>query len=254
MRKFIAVILALCMLCGAAQAGFKEMPGGILTILPDSGENDSIVYEGTAYRAGFCGNATLCSAEFLGEALFEDENCDSWHFLKNDHFSILFRWEGTLNGRPAGTFFCSEDDWESALAYYNDIANWKYYISFGHGIYFGPDYQPEYRAVPAVHAEKFIRITDFSDEKAYDPFSLVPRSDLLHIPLPNPDEIPAVHFCRISKDGSMEISSRTFHYTDGRLLLLYRYDYGQGEDVELICTETPADLNDYFVKLLENSR
>ena len=252
MRKFIAVILTLCLLCGAAQAGFQEMFGGILAFLPDSDESDSIVYEGTVYRAGFCQNAALRSAEFLGEALFEDENCNSWHFLKNDRFSIIFRWEGTLNALPVGTFFCAEDDWESALAYYNDILNWSYHISFGRGIYFGEDYNPEYRAVPAIHAEKFIQITDFSDEKAYDPFGLIPRSDLIRIPLSNPDEIPAIHFCRISSDGAMEISSRTFHYIDNRLLLLYRYDYGQGEDVELICTETPPELNDYFVKLLEN--
>ena len=253
MRKFIAVVLVLSMLCGAAQAGFREMPGGILSFFFGKNEN-SIIYDGATYRAGFCGNASLRSDEFLGEALFEDENCDSWHFLKSDHFSILFRREGTLNGRPAGTFFCSEDDWESALAYYNDIANWKYYISIGQGIYFGTDYQPEYRAVPAVHAEKFIEITDFSEMNAYDPFSFETRDGLMRIQLTNPAEIPAIHFCRISRDGSMEISSRTFHYIDGRLLLAYRYDYGQGEDVELIYIETPSDLNDYFVKLLENCR
>ena len=123
MQKFIAVVLALCVLCCAAQAEFKLQPNGILTFFFEENE-DIITYGGITYRSNFCGNAALRSEEFLGETLFEDENYNSWHFLDNDRFSILFRREGMLNGLPAGTFLCAEDDWEAASAYYEDSANW----------------------------------------------------------------------------------------------------------------------------------
>ena len=253
MQKFIAVVLALCVLCCAAQAEFKLQPNGILTFFFEENE-DIITYGGTSYHSNFCGNAALRSDEFLGEALLEDENCNSWHFLENNRFSIMFRREGTLNGLPSGTFFCAEDDLEAARAYYGDSANWDYYISIGYGHPTGADFQPEYRPVPDADIQKFQEVESFSNKNAYNPFSSQNREDLSRMALPDPDQTPAVHFCRISSDGSMEISSRTFHYIDGRLLLLYRYDYGNEEYPELIYTETPAELNDYFVKLLENSR
>lgn len=226
---------------------FRESGNGILTLGPEM--PSTFAYEGITYRSGFCEGASLRSKDMLGEAFFEDEHCSTYHFLDNNSFSIVFRLDGMLDSRPFGTLYCAEADWEAARTRYAHPANWDYYCCFKDGI--GIDPEPDYCSLPDVDAEKFLELQAFSHEYTYDPFRLESRNDLVRMPLSDAVQYPIVHFSRISRDGFLETESRTFHFVDGRLLLLYQYDLGHGEHEDLLAVEIPAGLNEYFAPILE---
>lgn len=261
--KFIAAML-LCFLLGlnaafAAGGGisspfselmdfvFRESGSGILTLGPEM--PSTFTHEGVTYRSGFCEDAFLHSQDMLGEAFFEDENYNTYHFLENSNFSIVFRLDGMLNSRPFGELYCAEADWEAARAHYADPASWDYCCCFKKGIGIDPD--PDYRSLPDVDINKFLELEAFSHEYAYNPFSFESRNDFVRMPLSDALQHPIVYFSRISKDGFLEAESRTFHFVDGRLLLLYQYDLGYGEYEDLLAVEIPTGLNEYFAPILE---
>lgn len=260
----LATVMLLCVSLGlnvsfAAEGGisslfsglmdfvFRESGSGILTLGPEM--PSKFTYEGITYHSGFCEGASLRSEDILGKAFFEDENYNTYHFLDNSCFPIVFRLDGMLNSRPFGTLYCAEADWEAARAYYADPANWDYYCCFKEGIGIDPD--PDYCSFPDVDVEKFLELQAFSHENAYDPFSFESRNDFVRMPLFDAVQYPIVYFSRISRDGFLEVESRTFHFVNGRLLLLYQYDLGHGEYEELLAVEIPAGLNEYFAPFLE---
>ena len=255
----LAAILCLSSVCTLAEGGisslfsdlmdfvFRESGSGILTLEPDM--PSTFTHEGVTYRSGFCEGASLRSEDMLGEAFFEDENYNTYHFLDNSSFSIIFRLEGMLNFRPFGALYCAEEDWEAARAHYADPANWDYYCCYKDGI--GIDSEPDYRSIPNVDIDKFLELEAFSHEYAYDPLGSESRNDFVRMPLSDALQHPIVYFSRISRDGFLETESRTFHFVDGRLLLLYQYDLGHGEYEDLLAVEIPTGLNEYFSPILE---
>ena len=94
----------------------------------------------------------------------------------------------------------------------------------------------------------------FAEENTYDPFGKDMGDILPRIPKPAQDEAPELVFFRVSRDKcTVSYCGYTFHIIDGRLLLVYYYDFGHGEYEEIVYAEVPADLGGYFVNLLKNS-
>lgn len=240
--------IASSLLSGLLDLVFRESSSGILVLGPEA--PSEFTHDGITYQSEFCENAELRGEDVLSDVFLTDENHSSWHVVDNEHFSIIFCKDGMLNYRPYGTLYCAETDWEAAHAYYTDPANWEYYCCFNDGT--GIDPNPDYCLLPDVDAQKFLELQAFSQENAYDPFSPEHNDDLLRMPLPDPAQHPVVYFSRISRDGLLEISSHTFHFVDGKLLLLYQYDYGHGAYEDLLAIEVPDELNAYFAPMIKN--
>lgn len=269
MRRIIAAVLALLTLCGAA---FAEVSFDLHELF-GAGDDQKVIYEGTNYLSGFyeetCGFAPEMLAEhaefpsgaaeqhiwFIDfmekiERLAVEIDGKQYYRMDNGRFPMLFRLDSVSFGTLEGRLYCAEDRLEEARAYYADGANYDYYCRIGA---WSEEETPEYRYIPDMDAAKFEQLMAFAGENAYDPLGSDKGDTLARIPKPEEDA-PELVFYRESSDRCIvSHCGYSFHIIDGRLLLVYYYDFGHGEYEDIVFVEAPADLNDYFVKLLENS-
>ena len=274
MKRIIAAILALLVLCGCAFAELSLDLQGLLHALFSAGDVQKVVYEDTNYLSGFyddnCGFAPEMLAEydvfpsgasnqhswFVGfmekiESLAVEIDGKQYYRVDNGRFPMLFSLDSVSFGMLQGTLYCAEDRLEEARAYYADGANFDYYCRIGP---WTEDKNPEFRPIPDMDAAKFDQLMAFAEENEYDPFGSDKDDALPRIPKPAQDEAPELVFFRVSRDKcTVSYCGYTFHIIDGRLLFVYYYDFGHGEYEEIVYAEVPADLGDYFVKLLKNS-
>ena len=274
MKRIIAAMLALLVLCGCASAELSLDSQGLLHALFGTGDVQAVVYEGTSYLSGFygenCGFAPEMLVEydaypsgasdqhswFVGfmekiEGLAVEIDGRQYYRVDNGRFPMLFSLDSVSFGVLQGTLCCAEDHLEEARAYYADGANYDYYCRIGT---WTEEQNPESRPIPDMDAAKFEQLMAFAEENAYDPFGKDMGDTLPRIPMPAQDEAPELVFYRESRDNcTVSHCGYTFHIIDGRLLLVYYYDFGHGEYEEIVYAEVPADLGGYFVNLLKNS-
>jgi len=248
MKTFIAAA-ALFLACGPVQAAFQLDAEGIWHAL--FGKQDtvqSISYGGVDYISGFYDADCGFDSSILGESIQIGDR--ELYIADNGSFPMLFECSGSGAFTISGTLYCAQSQLEAARKYYADDANYDYYCQVGAQY---TDREPEFVQIPDMEPDQFCRLMEFAVENSYAP-SDGKNADLLHLPIPDRDQSPELTFYRVSKDKCL-VSYRgyTFHIIDGRLMLLYFYDFGHGEYEEMAAVEVPEEMREYFVNLLKNS-
>lgn len=202
----------------------------------------TVTIDGTKYRSGFYGNLYLNNITFKGDSI--KVGVDEFQHVNCDKFDLVHR---SIKGTK-GMLYCTESQWKKACAYYADGSNFVYYCNIG-GRYVDRD--TVIATIPNMDSKKFDALMDFAKKNSYDPFGSSKGVKTRRLPIPDRDKSPELIFYKESKDGLFISDKRyIFHVVDGKLLLLFYYDYGHGKYEEMVAVDIPDKLGQYFVKLL----
>ncbi len=216
-----------------------------LTLSACSSEPNKVIIDGITYRNGFYGDLWPDNISLKGDPIkvgnveFHHVDCEKFDWVHS-----------AIGDKTAGVLFCSESQWKEAYKYYADSDNFIYYCSIGDGYV---DRDPIIASIPDIDSEKFNELMAFSEKNRYDPFDSDKKVKTRHLPIPDRDEAPSFIFYRDSKDGFFtSYQGYKYHVVDGKLLLVYFYDYGFGEYEELVAVDVPDELGEYFIELYES--
>lgn len=204
----------------------------------------TVAIDGTTYRNGFYGDLWPDNITLKGEPIkvgvndFQRVNCERFDWV---HSAI-----GT---KTSGILYCKESQWEEAQEYYADCDNFVYYCSIGAKYV---DLDPVIITIPNIDSKKFDELMVYANKNSYNPFGSNKDVKIRRIPIPDRDKSPELVFYKESKDGFFtSFKGNIFHELDGKLLLLFYYDFGHGKKEEMVAVDVPDELGQYFVKLIE---
>jgi hypothetical protein len=228
--------------------GIKTQSGSL--VFPSlQGEISSIVIEGVTYRTGFYGDLYPVFGEVgdIGTETLQREIV--YEYVTHEFRRVDFEghdWVHSYIGEyTGGTVYCAESQWEQMRDYYADPANFEYYYSVS----------GEVVDIPEIDPQKFDQLVAFGNENNYKPFSQSSNEKVMQKArrMPESQFHEGVGFGKVSKDGYfLEMASQYF-VNDGKLLLLFRHDFGtyNGGIEEVIAVDVPDELGQYFIDLLE---
>ena len=213
-------------------------------LAPDGPE--SIRIDNKTYKTGFYGTL-YPNAYSLTEQTLQAGDFTLVRIV-NDSFELFHADVGLY---AEGTVYCEESQYEQALAYYGDPANYTYFCTLG---------------VDMTDGMKTVELTDvdtsifddllrFADESYYDPFDDRHNSKVKTVELPMPDDNVDTRmvFYKESKDSLFCSSQGNEYYIiDDALYMVYQYDFSHGEDEKLIAVKVPEDISTYFVSLMRS--
>lgn len=204
----------------------------------------TVTIDGETYRNGFYGDLWPDNITFEGDSIkegineFRHVNCEKFDWVHSQ-----------IGSTTAGILYCAESQWEQASEYYADSDNFVYYCSIGAKYV---DRDPVIATIPNIDSKKFDALMAFAEENSYNPFGSNEDVKTLRLPIPDSDKSPKLVFYKESIDGFFtSYKGYTFHEVDGKLLLLFFYDYGHGEYEEMVGVDVTDELGQYFIELLE---
>lgn len=205
----------------------------------------TVTIDNVKYKNGFYGDLIPNSLSHDSEVKkasdkeFYHVNCDKWNLM----LSYIGEYED-------GTAYCDESQWDEAMEYYQDGANFDYYAVIGKGYAWT---KSSATLIPDVDYSKFDELMEFAKENEYNPFTPISNDDVKTVRLAFPDEkeSPEITLFKESKDGLFtSYQGFVFYIIDGKLYELFQIDCHNGEYEELIAVEVPNDLSDYFAEFL----
>ncbi len=203
----------------------------------------TITIDGITYRNGFYGDLWPENLTYKGDSYkkgnkeFYHVDCEQFDWVHSDG-------GGTANG----VLYCAESQWEQANEYYKDSNNFTYFCSIGAEYI---DRDPVIITVPNIDPTKFDELLSFAKKNSYDPFGANSDVKTFRLPIPDREESPQFIFYSESKDGFFtSFKGDKFFVVDGKLLLLYYYDYGHGKYEEMVAVEVPDELGKYFIEFI----
>lgn len=206
-----------------------------------SGVPETVTIDGVTYRNGFYeglwpvfGQVGYIGSETLQEEVIYDDGTRKFRRVDFEGHDWVHSYTG---GTTNGVVYCEESQWEQEYAYYSDSSNFLYY---GGG-----------SLKPDIDPEKFDELLSFADKNRYKPFGSNKGVETRDLPIPDRDESPKLSFFRVSNDGYfVSYKGDTYHIVDGKLVLVFYYDYGHGEYKKLVAVDVPEELGQYFIDLL----
>lgn len=194
------------------------------------------------YRTGFYGDLWPINLEFDGDS-FELDGI-TFNYVNDDRYDWIHT--NSVGQSSNGILYCAEGQWKQAETYYADPQNFEYYCTRN-------DF--ENISIADFDYEMFKALTKFADENSYDPFNQAKNNQVetLHLPIPDNDISPELTFYRESIDGCFtSYKGNTYHILDGKLYLLFYYDFGHGKYEEMLCVAVPDEISQYIVGLAEH--
>lgn len=234
MKKLVSFILcATLVLCCTSCAYIFPQP-------------DTVTIEGTLYKRAFVSElfpvddcVSTDSVSIAGNSYFEYPNAQYDCYISYDR-----------NAQP-NVYFPSEQ-YHEAVSYYTDPNHFTFYCLIGN---IHDTNQQEVSVIQNIDAPMFARLLEFSSKNEYNPLTLFNKEDgLVKVPIANPDNWTAdeIHFYKESNDGAFSTSKGyTFIMHDGKLSLLYQYDWGDDNAPEMLLRSVPTEISDYFCTLLK---
>lgn len=204
---------------------------------------ETVEIDGKTYRNGFYGDLWPENLTYKGDS-YKDGNNEFYHVVCEQ-----FDWvHSSIGSTTNGVLYCAEGEWEKACEYYSNSDNFTYYCRIG------AQYEssgPVLVTIPNIDSTKFDELLAFADKNSYNPFGSNKDVKTRRLPIPDENESPELVFYKESKDGFFtSFQGNEFLVIDGKLLLLFYYDYGHGEYEELVAVEVPDELGKYFIKLI----
>ncbi len=211
---------------------------------------DPVTIDGKEYSTGFYG--TLYPKNFeLSEETYTIDDIEYCR-IEDERFDLV---HASVGFYESGTIFCDESQYEEAKEYYSDSDNFNYYCRIGEHNLNEPDFEPLVIDLSEEDKEMLDAIIVFGEENEYNPFNMLKNEEVEQVRLPLiPDykTSPKLIFYKESKDGMFtSIKGPEFREIDGKIYLIFFYDYNHGESKETVCVEVPEEMNDYILELLD---
>lgn len=232
MKKFTLIVLFTFLTLALSACNISNL------VVPES-----VTIDGTTYRNGFYGDLWPENLTYKGDS-HKEGNSEYYHVDCKQ-----FDWvHSEIGSTTNGVFYCAESQWEQAYKYYKHSDNFTYYCSIGAQY---EDRDPVLVTIPNIDTTKFDELIYFADMNSYNPFGSNKDVKARRLPIPDRDESPELTFYKESKDGFFtSFQGNKFLVVDGKLLLLYYYDYGHGKYEELVAVDVPDELGKYFIELM----
>jgi hypothetical protein len=207
----------------------------------------TVTIENVAYRSGFYGD--LYPKNFIYTDDYYKVGINKFRRVNCDRFDLI---EFANDGSVYDILYCAESQWKQAYTYYENRDNFVYYCMIGEpNIYI----EPVIITIPNMDHEKFDALMVFANQNIYNPFGSNKNKKIRRLPLPDREESPRLVFYRESNDGFFNsYRGNMFHVINDKLLLVFYYDYGHGEYMELVAVDVPDDLGQYFIKCFKEKR
>jgi hypothetical protein len=204
----------------------------------------NVTIDGTTYRNGFYGE--LWPNNFTLKSDVIKVGINEFHRVDCEKFDWVHSYIGS---KSEGIIYCAEDQWEQVSEFYSSNDNFVYYCRIGAEYV---DRDPIIVTIPDIDPSKFDELMGFADKNCYNPFGSNADVKTRRLPIPDRDKSPKLIFYKESKDGFFaSYQGYIFHALDGKLLLLFYYDYGHGKYEEMVAVDVPDDLGQYFINLLD---
>lgn len=207
---------------------------------------DTLKSKENTFKTGFYGTLFPNDFEVAGET-FEINNI-TLNKIEHDTFDL---YHADIGSYTEGTIYCSEKDYEDALAFYNNPQNYSYYCILGVNSNTQSKMTVE---LSDFDTDKFNALLEFADKSNYDPFDKKHNDKIEKVELPMPDNTKDTRlvFYKESTDKLFDSSKGTDYYIlDNHLYSVYQYDFGHGEYKKLIAVKVPDDISDYFVEYMK---
>ena len=170
-------------------------------------------------------------------------------YYRPPHASLtLLAYSTIRNENPSVNFlYCLEGQKSAAESYYADgSSHWVYYCGTG-----TDQTDRVVRTVPGASAANFDALIRFCKANCYEPFNDTKNSSIQKVSFPMPGgAIPEVVFYKKSDDGLISSGMNdSLHILDGRLYLVYTYDFDRqndGRNARIEAVALPDDLEAYF--------
>ncbi len=211
----------------------------LMLVVCSCAQDNAVVLDDVVYRTSFYGDLYVADLPRSEEPVIKNENnrYKNFYRVENTEYDFLITYPGGINGE----LYCPESEWEDLKQYYENSDNFVYYCETDYGNF----------KLENIDAAKFDELMDFAKQNSYVPFGLIHNEavDVLSMPIPNSEEYV---FYKQSKDNIFKSSKgEKFLIADGKLVLLFYYDYHHGEaEAECIYVNVPEDLSSYFVSLV----
>lgn len=144
------------------------------------------------------------------------------------------------NAEP--NIYFNVDQYDEAVSYYTNSENYTYFCKLGNIL--EPD---NLHIIQNIDSGLFEKLLSFSHDNSYNPFTSFNDDDeLIRIPVSDPDNWTddEIHFYKESKDGAFStLQGHTYILLDGKLALLYYYDFADSDKPVMLIREIPSDLN-----------
>lgn len=232
-RKFFIVLLSIMLLLSGC------------SLAPE--EPELLQIDGKSYKTGFYG--TLYPHEYpLTEYTLQS---DELTLVRIDH-DIFELYHADVGSYLSGTIYCEESQYEQALAYYTDPANYTFFCDLGVNMADGTRAQTV--ELSNVDTAIFDALLNFADKSYYDPFDSRHNSKVETVELPMPDNTVDTRMVFYKKSNDSLFCStkgNDYYIIDNSLYMVYQYDHGHGEYEKLIAVKVPEDISTYFVAFME---
>ena len=238
-RKLFIILLSILVLLSGC---------GFVGMAPDGPE--SLQIDNKIYKTGFYGSLFPNRGEYSFTGLTLQIDDLSLARIVHDTFEL---YHADVGPYSEGTVYCAESQFEQAVTYYSNPANYTYFCILGPRMSDGTtDQTVEF---PNVDVTIFNDLLSFSEQSCYDPFDNRHNSEVKTVDLPMPDDTVDTRmvFYKESND-SMFCSSHAhdFYILDNTLYVVYRYEFGPGDDEKLIAVKVPENISTYFVSLMRS--
>lgn len=246
MRKILVLVLVALLVTLPSCRLSSDITKVINEDTSDSRENmtpaqNTVTIDNTVYRDGFYGTLYTHTIPRTGVTYQVDGR--DFYGVDCEQFDLMYSF---IEGTDLGVLFCAESQWEQASAYYSDANNMEYICMIDK---YSDD--PLTITIPDMDTAKFDALMVFADENGYDPFDSKQEVDTCIFPLPDRDESHELTFYKISKDGFFNsFRGDSFYVIDGKLVLLFYYDYGNEDDKKMLAVEVPDEVGLYFIDLM----
>lgn len=200
---------------------------------------ESLSHNGKTYKSGFYGDLYFINGNTsLGSDTFDYKNFTFYDLDFPGHDWIAYH---NVNTK----IYTTESTFESERAFYSSDENFNFRCTIT-----CTDNSEQSLEITNPDPEKFSRLLTYASAHEYDPFHAGADKGQRRHPLPDPSsEHYEASFYKVSKDG-LFISYKGNHFVmqDGKLQLLYYYDYANGNSSRdgMYTVELPSDIEPYF--------
>lgn len=210
-------------------------------------EPETLEVDGKVFKTGFYGTLFPNIYVLADESLNIDNI--TLNKIAHDNFEL---YHADIGSYTEGTIYCAENDYENALAFYNDPKNYSYYCILG----VDSDTQnTQTIELSDIDTNQFNALLNFADESNYDPFDKKHNSKIEKVEIPMPDDTKDTRlvFYKESKDNLFVSSTGTDYYIiNNHLYSVYQYDFGHGEYEKLIAVKVPDHISAYFIEYMKS--
>lgn len=200
---------------------------------------ETLSHDGKTYKTGF-----------YGDLYFNEENISSgtptFDYKNFSFYDLDFPGHDWIACRSViSKIYTTEPTFESERAFYDSNENFDFYCTIS-----GRDNSEQTVKINNPDMEKFSQLWTFAASHDYDPSHAGADKGQQKHAMPDPaSEHYEARFYKVSKDGFFtSYKGNLFVMQDGKLQLLYYYDYANGNSSQsgMYTVELPAALEPYF--------